>query len=110
MSPIRYYNLPEDMDVHSRSHHGQLAAENEELQDLCCYLDDDRQRLKQSVHKWKARYYQLSFKHKYRYCEAISRQHSTELKETAKQVRTWVIAHRGNTHTSERTSRPGRLY
>ena len=83
------YGITENMDVHSRSHRDQLATENEELRDLCCYLHQHRQRLKQSVHEWKDRYYQLSFKHKYRCCGAISRQRSTELKETAKQVRTW---------------------
>lgn len=74
--------------AHSSGDQDLLVAENEELRDLCCYLDDDRLRLKQSAQKWKDRYYQLyvSSKRQYRCCGPINGQHSTELKETVKQV------------------------
>lgn len=74
------------MNVHSTSDRDLLAAENEELRDLCCYLDDDRQRLKESVRKWKNRYYHLTSKYQYRCCGSTNKQRSTELKQAAKQV------------------------
>ena len=72
--------------AHNCSDQALLAAENEELRDLCCYLDDDRVRLKQSVRKWKERYYQLCFRSQCANSGPIKRQRSSELKDTAKQV------------------------
>lgn len=72
--------------AHNSSDQALLVAENEELRDLCCYLDDDRLRLKESARKWKERYYQLSSISQCKYSGPIKRQCSSELKETAKQV------------------------
>lgn len=72
--------------AHNSSDLALLATENEELRDLCCYLDDDRLRLKESARKWKERYCQISSRSQCRYSGPIKRQCSSELKETAKQV------------------------